>query len=162
MKNFIGYYHAGKDRKKIEKLLNKKKSAATLTAELQKIFNTYIRLRDTKHDKGTAYFICISCGKPKTLDQMNAGHYYPVGSHPWLRFHEHNTNGECIYCNNYSGTHLIGYKKNLIAKIGKENFEKLEISAGMKHQKLMPFELELLIETYKQKVAELKKSKSPI
>jgi hypothetical protein len=158
MKNFIGYYHAGKDRKKIEKLLGKKKSAATLTAELQKIFNTYIRLRDTKYNKGQPYFICISCKKEKALDEMHAGHFFAVGSFPNLRFHEHNVNGQCRYCNYFKHGNPVAYQKNLILKIGQENFDKLDSAAGMRFSKRMPFELEVLIETYKQKVEELKKS----
>lgn len=154
-KNFIGFYKAGKDRKKIEKLLNKKKSVATLTADLQKIFNTYIRLRDTKQDKGTPYFICISCGKPKPLDQMNAGHFFAVGNHPALRFDEDNCHGQCITCNYHLHGNLVRYQANLIIKIGQERFNALDLRTNNR-MKLMAFELELLIERYKKKIEDLK------
>lgn len=160
-RNFIGYLHAGKDRKKIEKLLGKKKSAATLTAELQKIFNTYIRLRDTKYGNGktgySEYFVCISCGKAKGLDQMNAGHFFAVGNHPALRFDEDNVHGQCVVCNYHHHGNLVRYQANLIKKIGQERFNALDLRTNNR-MKLMPFELEVLIETYKNKVAELKKS----
>ena len=56
---------------------------------------------------------------------MNAGHYVPVRC-SYLRFNEWNVNGECISCNGFDGFHLIGYRKNLIEKIGLDAVEWLE------------------------------------
>ena len=56
---------------------------------------------------------------------MNAGHYVPVNG-SFLRFHEWNVNGECQGCNGFDKFHLIGYRKNLIIKIGLEAVEYLE------------------------------------
>lgn len=156
MKNFIGYRKPGQNKKQVEKLLNKK-SLATLKKELQEVFNKFIRIRDTKHDKGAPYFICISCGEPKGLEQMNAGHYWPVGGHEAVRYDEDNVHGQCIYCNNFAagGEVTMNYSGRLLRKIGKERFEALSYRRFNK-SKLMSFEVELLIQQYKEKIEKLK------
>lgn len=143
-------------KKKVEKAL-KTKSISTLKGDLQKIFNTYIRLRDTKTSNGKQYFVCISCGEPKGLDQMNAGHYWPVGGHEAVRYDEDNVHGQCIYCNNFAagGKVTMNYAGRLLKKIGKEKFEALA-NRRMNRSKMMAFEVNLLIDEYKEKVKKLK------
>jgi hypothetical protein len=161
MKNYIGpkSLKAGsKNKDRIEKLLNKK-SISTLKKELQDIFNLFIRLRDTKYDKGQSFFICISCGVPKALDQMNAGHYWSAGGHEAVRFDEDNVHGQCIACNLYQHSNEKKYRVNLIKKIGQKAFDVLELRAHNR-SKMMHFEVEYLIQDYKEKVAELRKIKT--
>jgi hypothetical protein len=93
-----------------------------LTAKAQKVFNAWIRQRDSKD----GYFTCISCFKSLPVDKMNAGHYVPVKGGSALRFHEFNVNGECERCNGFDEFHLVGYRKHLILKIGEKNVESLE------------------------------------
>ena len=93
-----------------------------LTAKAQKIFNSYIRKRDSED----GYFTCISCGKTLPIDKMNAGHYVPVKNSSALRFDEYNVNGECAGCNAFDEFHLIGYKNNLTEKIGSKMIKQLE------------------------------------
>ena len=93
-----------------------------LTAKAQRIFNAYIRERDSRN----GYFTCISCFRSMPIDQMDAGHYVPVKGGSFLRFNEYNVNGECKRCNGFDEFHLIGYRKHLIMKIGKEMVEWLE------------------------------------
>lgn len=93
-----------------------------LTAKTQKVFNTYIRQRDSQD----GYFECISCGQTKSIDQMDAGHYVPVKGSSALRFDEYNVNGECKGCNGFNEFHLIGYRRNLIQKIGERKIIELE------------------------------------
>jgi site-specific DNA-adenine methylase len=156
MNNFIGLKRIGQNKKAMEKLL-KKKSVATLKKELQEVFNKYIRIRDTKTDKGQPYFICISCGEPKGLEQMNAGHYWPVGGHEAVRYDEDNVHGQCIYCNNFASNGMVtmNYAGRLLTKIGKARFEALALRR-FNRSKLMPFELELLIQEYKTRISNLK------
>jgi hypothetical protein len=59
-----------------------------LTEKAQKVFNAYIRQRDSKD----GYFTCISCFKTLPVESMNAGHYVPVKGGSFLRFHEDNVN----------------------------------------------------------------------
>ena len=93
-----------------------------LTAKAQKIFNAYIRQRDSEN----GLFTCISCGQVKLTELMDAGHYVPQKNSSALRFNEYNVNGECKSCNGFDQFHLIGYRKNLINKIGIEMVEYLE------------------------------------
>ena len=106
------------------------KSLPWLTKRARKVFNEYIRERDKINND---FFRCISCGKIKRIEgsKYHAGHFYPVGQYKALRFDENNVNGECVACNHYSGDHLIGYEKNLIAKIGQKEVDKLHMKAAL-------------------------------
>ena len=154
--SFIGIRKIS-NKKALEKL-TKQKSLSTLLNDLQKVFNAYIRERDTKYDKGQAYFVCISCQQPKGLEQMHCGHFFSVGGHPATRFDEDNGHGQCAYCNTYQHGNLVPYKTNLIKKIGGERFRVLEIRS-QNRSKMMAFEVNLLIKEYKRKIEELKKNK---
>jgi hypothetical protein len=102
--------------------MSKSLTLSKLLAKAQKVFNAWIRQRDSKE----SYFTCISCFRTLPVDQMNAGHYVPVKGGSALRFNEYNVNGECIRCNGFDEFHLIGYRKNLIKKIGIKKVEVLE------------------------------------
>jgi hypothetical protein len=93
-----------------------------LAAKAQKVFNKYVRERDSEN----GYFTCISCGKTLPIQQMNAGHYIPQKNSSLLRFNEYNVHGECISDNGFNEFHLINYRKNLINKIGQEMVDWLE------------------------------------
>lgn len=99
-----------------------KKDIPSLLKKAQVVFNRQIRERDSTNGR----FICISCGKEYDIKLCNAGHYVPQGANSYLRFNEDNTNAECVRCNLGDAFHLIGYRKNLILKIGIERVEFLE------------------------------------
>ena len=101
-----------------------------LMAKAQKVFNAWIRQRDSKD----GYFTCISCFRTLPVDQINAGHYVPIKGGSALRFNEYNVNGECVRCNGFDEFHLIGYRKNLIKKIGQRNVNMLENSRNKIHK----------------------------
>jgi len=115
-----------------------------LTAKAQHIFNRYIRYRDNEE----GFFTCISCGQVKGHEVMDAGHYVPVKNGSALRFNEYNVNGECKGCNGFDQFHLIGYRRNLIDKIGLDMVEWLEANARVT-KKWSRSELEEIIEKYK-------------
>lgn len=115
-----------------------------LTAKAQKVFNAYIRNRDSQD----GYFTCISCGRTLPIDQMNAGHYIPQKNSSYLRFNEYNVNGECISDNGFNEFHLINYRKNLINKIGQEMVDWLEDNQRTL-KKWTRSELNEIIEKYK-------------
>lgn len=129
-------------------------SLSTLRDKLDTVFSKYIRLRDAM-PSGT--FRCISCGKIKPLDQADAGHYFSR-IHMNTRFDEDNVHAECRYCNRFSADHLVGYRENLIKKIGEKRFLMLEVHA---HQtkKWSSFEIEQLIKYYRALVQKLQKDK---
>lgn len=120
----------------------KPKTLPRLKAELQKVFNEYIRQRDK--DKP-----CISCGQFKDLQ---AGHFYSVRNYDGLRFDEDNVHGECVRCNCFDDDHLIGYSVNLVRKIGPERFVRLQERAmnyKKNGKKWSRSELEEMITKYK-------------
>ena len=123
----------------------KDKSLPALKKRAEHYFNAYIR----KRDEGKP---CISCNQFKLLQ---CGHYYPAGQYPMLKFNEFNANGEDLQCNYFSGDHLIGYRENLINRIGEDKVLELDMLA--KYNKRTPYkwsriELIEIIETYKQKL----------
>ena len=125
--------------------MKKAKTLPKLKAELQMIFNSYIRERDK--DKP-----CISCGQYKPLQ---AGHFYTVKQYDGLRFNEDNCWGECSYCNLFDGMHLLKYSENLKKRIGEERFNNLEYLANLYKKdgyKWTRSELLGLIEFYKNKL----------
>ena len=85
----------------------------------QKVFNTYIRTRD----KGLN---CISCDKVLKDNDINASHFFSVGSSPNLRFNEDNVHNSCIRCNKDLHGNLIEYRLRLPFRIGFERLEALE------------------------------------
>lgn len=141
----------------MEKLL-KVKSLPTLKKDLETVFNTFIRLRDTEMSQGKKFFTCISCGHPKELTEMHAGHYWPAGGHEAVRFDEDNVHGQCRHCNFYKHGNEKSYRSRLIKKIGQKAFDVLELRAHNK-SKMMRFEVDLLIRTYKEKIENLKSGK---
>ena len=119
-----------------------------LMRQAQVYTNKLVRLRDSypQHaDYKERYFNCVACGKTKTTKQMQAGHFYSAGEYNVLRFNLFNVNGECVYCNYYSGDHLVKYQDNLIAKIGQKEFDKLKLLAGQSKRELHKYDRFTLI-----------------
>ena len=109
------------DVKTIKKYNGKKLSWLKTKATFN--FNKWIRERDSKD----GYFTCISCKRIKsTGQQYHAGHFYSGGHFPEVKFHEDNVHGQCLRCNNYLSGNLAEYKDNLIEKIGKKRFQKIQ------------------------------------
>ena len=133
------------------------KSKPNLVKKLDRLFSLYIRLRDAMPNGFTR---CISCGKIKSFEDMDCGHFYSR-THMATRFDEDNCNAECKYCNRFSADHLIAYQANLIRKIGISRFEKLGLKAKSTCHWL-DSELEDRIKYYSQKVNELSREKAII
>lgn len=112
----------------------------------QKVFNTYIRMRD----KGN---VCISCQKPYD-GKFDCGHFKPRGGNSCLAFSEENCNGQCQKCNRFLGANLIGYRKGLIEKIGLERVEYLDTCTSVK--KWTVDEYKDIIKKYRLKTKELR------
>jgi len=75
----------------------------------------FVRKRDVEK-----YGVCISCGKPITVETSNAGHFMPASSCGRdLLFYLRNLNAECPHCNAWDETHLLGYAENLDKRYGK-------------------------------------------
>ncbi len=127
------------------KMKNDLETIQELIKATQIIFNKYIRLRD----KGQ---VCISCLKPALKE--NAGHFFNANNHWNVRFDERNVNLQCEHCNTYLSGNLIEYQKNLIEKIGLEEYTFLAWEAR-KTRKFTKEELKELMQVYKNKIKEL-------
>lgn len=122
-------------------------STAKLTQKLQRVFNEFIRLRDKNES-------CISCG---SWNELQAGHYFSAGHYSWLRFNETNVNHQCLRCNYFLSGNQAQYRIGLLRKYGKETVEQLELKAQIrKVNRYSRFELEVLINYYKEKIKSLK------
>lgn len=122
----------------------RKLTLSKMLDKTQRIFNTYIRQRDSLD----GYFVCISCKRSLSVKDMDAGHYVPVKGGSYLRFNESNVNGQCVRCNRFDEFHLIGYRKNLIDKVGLD--EVLWLEAKRHEVKKWTFsELDDIIQKYK-------------
>jgi Bacteriophage Lambda NinG protein len=112
----------------------------------QKVFNTYIRMRDK--DKP-----CISSGRP-LKGKYDAGHYFSTGAYPNLRFHEDNVHGQSVHDNRDLHGNLIAYREGLIKRIGIERFEALErLKQVSRHYTTT--EVKELIKQYRNKIKEI-------
>lgn len=104
--------------------LDSLKTASDYIKEAQVAFNSYIRIRD-KHKP------CISCGcLPGDMVRggtFDAGHYRSRGSASHLRYNTLNCFGQCKKCNRYLSGNVVEYRKGLIARIGAERVEELEM-----------------------------------
>jgi hypothetical protein len=111
----------------------------------QKVFNTYIRMRDGK--------VCISCGFVGDGRQFHCGHYKPRGMFSQLAFSEENCSSQCSICNNHLSGNLVAYREALINKIGLDRVEYLEsCTEPVKHD--IDF-YRNIITTYRKKIKEL-------
>jgi|FLOH01.1.fsa_nt_gi hypothetical protein len=111
----------------------------------QKVFNTYIRMRDGK--------ICISCGFVGDGRQFHCGHYKPRGMFSQLAFSEENCNSQCSICNTHLSGNLVAYREALINKIGIDRVEYLESCTEP-----VKYDIDFykdIITTYRKKIKEL-------
>lgn len=104
----------------------KSKSIGKLKKDLDKVFNRYIRFRDTED----GYGVCISCGYGKPFEELDAGHFYAKQGYDGLRYNEDNVHAECRKCNRFDDSHLISYQDNLLGKIGNAGMAKLKHDAS--------------------------------
>lgn len=112
----------------------------------QKVFNTYIRMRDGKK--------CISCGYEGEGRQFHAGHYMSQGGNSALRFNKLNCHSQCVQCNTYKSGNLANYRIALIDKIGLDKVEYLETTKNIKHWTID--EIKDIINTFKKLTKDLK------
>ena len=132
----------------------KKKTIGKQLEEAQKIFNKYVRLRDSLLTTELPDMCrCISCGNIVPKEQLNAGHFRTTGSSSVLRFNEQNVNGQCIHCNKHLHGNLGAYAIELDKKYGQGTAEKLQYNHETKDWK--SWEIDEIKELYKNKYKEL-------
>ncbi len=107
----------------------RKESLDPVAAYYRKIklwFNFAIRMRDTRVDgDGNRWGRCISCGKLKPFEHIQAGHFIPE-PHQATRFHEKNVHGQCDGCNKWKSGNVAEYRKAIVKLYGEDEVAKME------------------------------------
>ena len=143
------------EKPKVEQTKPKKRRVTTnYVADMDRVFQYYIRLRDVMPG---GYGKCISCGKIKTFNHLQAGHFFSR-KHMSTRWNEQNVNAECEYCNCWNGEHLLTYKENLIRKIGMQGYQVLDYMHNQP-RKWSDFEIKAMIRHYGQEIIRLASAK---
>lgn len=119
-------------------------------AKLDRIFSEYIRRRDSDEN---GFGRCISCGKIVHWKDADCGHYVNR-KHLATRYDEQNCNLQCRSCNRFDEGNIQGYRRGLVAKIGIDAVDMLEIK---KHNtcKISDSVYKILIAMYQKKIKEL-------
>ena len=143
---FVEEAKAAQWKKTKVKLKNDLKTTTDWLKEAQKVFNTFIRVRDDGLN-------CISCDKPPK--KKNCGHYFSQGGHANVRFDEDNCHLQCEHCNTFLSGNLLNYQIGIEKRIGAQRLIELQ---GRAHEirKYTADELKDIILIYKKKIAELK------
>lgn len=140
------------ERKDVRERRERLKSRGDWLADVQKVFNLFIRLRDKDQP-------CICCGRTNVKDYLtgsawDAGHYRSVGSAQHLRFDENNVHRQLVYCNKDRSGNAVEYRRGLIVRIGLAAVESLE--ADQQPRKYTIPDLKAMKAEYAAKVKQLK------
>ena len=123
--------------------------------ELDSVYSLYIRLRDAGDGGWTK---CISCGKILPFEKMQCGHFYSR-RHIATRWDEYNCNSECGICNCHETDHLLGYRENLLKKIGQAEFDRLSERYREESKEPEDWEYDILIKGYRDICRKLSREK---
>lgn len=124
-------------------MAKRKPSRSHLVKKLDTVFSQYIRRRYAKNDIAE----CVTCGKKDHWKKMDAGHFMSR-KHYSTRWDEDNVQVQCKSCNLYNQGEQ--YKYSIF--LGSEKSDELYMKSKQT-VKISNFELEELIELYKQKLA---------
>ncbi|MNR34994.1 Bacteriophage Lambda NinG protein [compost metagenome] len=99
---------------------------------------------------------CVSCDRgPEWDGQFHASHFRSVGACSALRFEPLNIHKACSICNNHLSGNILGFRPELIRRIGLEKVEWLE--AQHEPRRWTIEELQEIKATYRARVREMKK-----
>ena len=129
----------------MKKPLKNKPTRSKIVAKLDSVFSEYIRRRYAKDDMAK----CVTCGKVDHWKNQQAGHFMSR-KHYSTRWDEENVQVQCAGCNVFRAGEQ--YKVSLY--LGQEKSEELLLKCH-KTVKLSDVDLLEMIDTYKQKIAEL-------
>jgi len=128
----------------------KKPSRKKLVKDLDQIFSKWVRLRAVdEYGLGE----CFTCGKRKSWKGVDAGHFQSRGKYS-IRWDEKNVQFQCKGCNMTNGGQQFIFGKKLDEKYGPGTADELVVE-GHKTRKFANFELEDMIQMYKDRVGEL-------
>lgn len=122
--------------------------------QLDRIFSTYIRMRDADSN---GMVQCYCCGKLLPWKQSQNMHYVPR-QHMSLRFNEVNCHAGCVKCNYYDNGNIEEYILHLKKDYGNDIAERLAI-AKKQAVKYSSAEFKALADYYKSEIKKLEKEK---
>ena len=125
----------------------KKPSRKTIVTKLDKVFSEYIRRRYAKNNISE----CVTCGKKDHWKNLQAGHFMSR-KHYSTRWDEENVEVQCMACNVYRYGEQYLFAKHL----GQEKADEL-LAKSRTMVKIKDWELEEMIEIYKEKLLELER-----
>jgi len=131
----------------------RQKSLKTLKKESARLFQLYVRLRDSDSN---GFGNCCSCGKNVHYKEADGGHFISRGYLCTL-FNERNVHLQCKRCN-LMGGNASGYALFMLDRYGQEVIEELNIEKN-KPTKYSKAFYEMFIEEFKQKIKELEEEK---
>jgi len=137
----------------------KPETKAALKRKLRIILHKYIRIRDAYFEDGQWWVKCVTCGERLPFKDSTAGHFFPAGTYPAVRFSEWNINGQCIRCNKYQHGALILYTIEMIGRYGLKGLDHYYSIATGGGKDLSCAELQDLIDYYKEKLTKLSSEK---
>lgn len=127
----------------------KKTSRKKIVENLDRVFSQYIRNRFAKNGLAT----CVTCNSTKEVKQLQCGHFMSR-KHYSTRWDEVNCQVQCYTCNvmQYGQQYRFGLYLN--STYGPDTAEDLHIKSKQM-VKLSDADLEIMIENYKNKLADL-------
>lgn len=140
----------------------KPETKASLKRKLKVVLHKYIRIRDAYFEEGQWWVKCVTCGERLAFKDSTAGHFFPAGTYPAVRFSEWNINGQCIRCNKYQHGALIQYTIEMIRRYGIKGLDHYYSIATGGSKDISSAELHDLIDCYKAKLTEASKEKTVV
>ena len=127
----------------------KKRKRSVIVKELDKVFSWYIRQKAANLDE---FVECFTCGRYYHWKKIQAGHFMSRARYS-TRWDEENVRPQCYGCNVMQQGRQFEFAKNL----DKESPGKADAMhvASLQTTKFADYELEEMIEHYKQKLNEL-------
>ena len=121
------------------------KTLGNYEAEAKKVFQKWIRLRDSN-------IPCMACGT-MTATEYHAGHLYKAEIYSGVIFDERNVHKCCKKCNVFLNGNELNYRKNLVKKFGEQWVNQLEEDAqATRNKKYTKEELIEIKKTYLNKL----------
>lgn len=142
--------------KKQKKTTKKPPSQKKKCEAVQKWANLYARRRDCFGQLGTT---CISCGKWKSFEELDGGHFIPTTSSS-IRFDPRNINAQCQRCNRFLHGNPRHYYKGMLRKYGKDVVDDLE-SREFESKKWTEEELKAIKDEYRERIKRLERGEPP-
>ena len=127
--------------------MTKKKTQSQLRKAADKLFSTYIRLRD----RVEGICECYTCGHRDSWKKMHCGHFVPR-QYLAVRYDEMNNNAQCPACNLYYNGQPSAYAKRLEEDYGEGTVKLLE---SKRKTICHNFDYQAIIDIYTEKLEKL-------